>query len=93
VTVGICTFELVIPGARSLKEKRQALRGLIDRLRHRHNVSVAEVAHQDLWQRAGVAVAAVSSSQKTIDRMFEGILREIELSFPGQVTRHEVEYV
>ena len=91
--IGICTIEILIPGARSLKEKRHVLRSILDRLRHRHNVSVADVEHQELWQRAGLAIAAVGTSQKTIDAMFETILGEIEKTLPGQITRHAVEFV
>jgi hypothetical protein len=93
VVIGICTIEIVIPGARSLKDKRRTLRSILDRLRHRHNVSVSEVEHQDLWQRAGLAIAAVSSSQKSIDAMFESILEEIEAALPGYITHRQVEFI
>jgi uncharacterized protein YlxP (DUF503 family) len=93
VTVGICTIEMFIPHAQSLKDKRQVVRSLLDRVRGRHNVSVAEVAHQELWQRAGIAIAAVGSSQRPLGAMFDGILREIEENVPGQIVRHEIEYV
>ena len=92
MTVGVCTIELFIPHARSLKDKRQVLRSLIDRTR-RHNVSVAEVSHQDVWQRAGIAIAAVASAQPPLDAMFQGILGEIEAALPGHVLHHEVEFL
>jgi uncharacterized protein YlxP (DUF503 family) len=62
-------FELRIPESRSLKTKRAAVRPIVDGLRHRFRVSVAEVDHQDTWQRAAVAVAAVAES--------DGHLREV----------------
>jgi len=62
-------FELWIPDSRSLKTKRAAVRPIVDGLRHRFKVSVAEVDHQDTWQRAAVAVAAVAES--------DGRLREV----------------
>ena len=93
MTVGICTIEVFIAGARSLKDKRQVLRSLTDRLRQRHNVSIAEVAHQDLWQRAGLAIVAVASARKPIDAMFQGLLGEIEGSIPGHIISHEVEFI
>jgi uncharacterized protein YlxP (DUF503 family) len=61
MVIGLLTLELHFPGARSLKDKRQALRSLETRLRNRHNVSLAEVEHQDLWQRARLAVVAVNT--------------------------------
>lgn len=93
MTIGICSIELVFPGARSLKDKRHDLRSVVDRIRKRHNVSVAEVEHQDLWQRAGLAVAAVSSSRRAIDGTFQSILEEVEAALPGQITRHRIELI
>ncbi len=62
-------FELHVPESRSLKTKRAALRPIVDGLRHRFRVSVAEVDHQDTWQRAAIGVAAVAES--------DGHLREV----------------
>lgn len=93
MTIGICTIEIIFPGARSLKDKRHDLRSVLDRLRRRHNVSVSEVAHQDLWQRSGLAVAAVSTSRQSLESTFQTILEEIDAALPGQVTRHQVEFM
>ncbi len=54
--------EAHLPHARSLKDKRQVLRSVLDTARHRHAVAAAEVAHQDLWQRTALGFAAVSGS-------------------------------
>jgi uncharacterized protein len=62
-------FELFVPESRSLKAKRAVVRPIVDGLRHRLRVSVAEVDHQDTWQRAAIAVAVVAGS--------DGHLREI----------------
>jgi hypothetical protein len=51
LAISLLTIEVLIPWARSLKDKRSAVRGLKDRLRSRFNVSVAEVSFQDKWQR------------------------------------------
>ena len=52
IIVGLCTVELFIPESQSLKDKRQVLLSLKDRLREKFNLSVAEVDGQDLWQKA-----------------------------------------
>jgi uncharacterized protein YlxP (DUF503 family) len=62
-------FELRIPESRSLKTKRAAVRPIVDGLRARFRVAVAEVDHQDTWQRAALGVAAVAES--------DGHLREV----------------
>ena len=60
--VAIVRLELHIPTSRSLKEKRGALRPVIEGIRHRFQLSVAEVGYQDKWQRALVGMAVVSDS-------------------------------
>ena len=72
ITVGLLTLELHITPSQSLKDKRQVLRGLKDRLRGRFNLSVAEVGFQDTWQRSLIGVVTVSGDQsrarETLDR-------------------------
>ena len=81
--IGVLTLELHLPDAHSLKEKRMVVRGVKDRLRSRFNVAVAELDHQDLWQRALLGVVSISNDQKTLEALFERIEREAE-SFLGR---------
>jgi uncharacterized protein YlxP (DUF503 family) len=92
MTVGLLTLELYLPLSQSLKDKRMVLRRLKDRV-GAMNVSVAEVAHQDLWQRAGLGVAVVASSDEMAGRTLQSVLDEIERIEPGLVTRSQVEYL
>jgi uncharacterized protein YlxP (DUF503 family) len=64
VIVGVLTWELHLDGCRSLKEKRRILKSLKDRLHNRFNVSVAETAHQDLWQRAELTCCVVANDRR-----------------------------
>jgi len=93
MVVGLLSVELHIGGAHSLKEKRFVLRGLKDRLRGKFNVSIAEVDFQDLWQRAGLAVVAVSNARAQVDRELAAVAAEIERLEPGLVSRTEVEFL
>ena len=61
--VTLLTIELLIPHSQSLKDKRQALRGLKERIRSKFNASVAEVAYQNKWQRAVLAVCLVGGDK------------------------------
>lgn len=72
--IAILTLELRIEGAHSLKDKRQVLRSLKDKLRARFNVSVAELEQTDLWQRATIAVAGISSSRDYL----AGLMQQVE---------------
>jgi uncharacterized protein len=56
------TVELLIPHAQSLKDRRQVVRSLKDKLRHGFNVSVAELDDANLWNRATLGIAAISGS-------------------------------
>ncbi len=67
--VGVLSLSFHIPGARSLKDKRQVVRSFRDRVRGRLDVSIAEVAHQDLHQRATFGVAVVSSDAGICDEV------------------------
>jgi len=61
VFVAVLQVDLSILKARSLKEKRQVVKSILDRTRARFNVSAAEVGDLDLYQRAGLAFATVSN--------------------------------
>jgi uncharacterized protein YlxP (DUF503 family) len=65
--ISLLTIELMIPWARSLKDRRSAVRGLKDRLRSRFNASVAEVAYQDKWQRAIIAVCIIGNDKRELE--------------------------
>jgi len=78
MVIGLLSLELHFPGARSLKDKRQALRSLETRIRNRFNVSVAEVEHQDLWQRARLAVVAVNTDHVHLESTLQGVASEAE---------------
>jgi len=68
------TLELRIEGAHSLKDRRQVLRSIKDRLRSSFNVSVAEIDPTDLWQSATLGIVAISSSRHYLD----GLMKQVE---------------
>lgn len=74
--IAILTLELRIEAAHSLKDRRQVLRSLKDRLRARFNVSVAELDPDNAWQRATIGVAAISPSRDYLDGLMKNVERE-----------------
>ena len=75
------TYELHLPHAHSLKEKRAVITPILEGARRRHRVAAAEVDHQDTWQRAALAFATVSGEE----RMAKAVLDEVDRfvwSFP-----------
>jgi uncharacterized protein len=73
-------FDLHVPASRSLKAKRAAVRPIVDTLRHRYHVSVAEVDHQDRWQRAAIAVAVVAESNHHLTEVLDTLERFVRSS-------------
>jgi uncharacterized protein YlxP (DUF503 family) len=69
--IGVITWELEILGAQSLKEKRSVVKSLKDRLHDRFNISVAETAHQDVWQRAELTGCVVAGQKKIAESVLE----------------------
>jgi uncharacterized protein YlxP (DUF503 family) len=92
MTVGLLSVELFLPGARSLKDKRMVLRRVKDRL-GKFNVAVAEVEHHDLWQRAGLGVVAIGTSQVRVEQELAAVADEIERVEPGAITRTGLEFL
>ena len=76
--VALERFDLRIPGCRSLKEKRHVVRSLTAAIRQRFPVSVAEVDHQDLWQRTALAVAAVGADQHHLRKVMHEVEKLVE---------------
>ena len=94
MTIGVYTFEIHLPDSRSLKQRRQVLRRLKDRLRSRHNVAVSEIGdHAGLWQRAGLVVVSVAARRDALERIFEGVYREAESQVPGQIIETGSEFI
>lgn len=71
MVIASITWELEILGAQSLKEKRSVVKSLKDRLHDRFNVSAAETAHQDLWQRAQITAVVVAGDAKLADQILD----------------------
>ena len=79
--VASLTLELHLPDCHSLKDKRSALRPILDGARRRFALAVAEVDHQDAWQRATVGMAAVSGSARHAQEVLDAAERFV-WSFP-----------
>ncbi|MDQ4132776.1 MAG: DUF503 domain-containing protein [Actinomycetota bacterium] len=73
----IVRIELHLPQSRSLKEKRAAIRPVVEGVRNRFSLSVAEVDYQDKWQRAAIGGAVVSASQAHAREVVEAVERYV----------------
>jgi uncharacterized protein YlxP (DUF503 family) len=89
--VGLLTLELHIPEAQSLKDKRQVLRSLKDRLRGRFNVAVAELEHHEVWQRSVVGIVTISNEEGHIEESLQHVLAEADRLLGPVLISHALE--
>jgi uncharacterized protein len=92
VQIGACVVTLELPASHSLKEKRQVVRSLVERLRRQFNVAVAEVEEQDTWQTAVLGLTVVSNEAGHAARQIERIVEYIEQTrLDAEVVDRQVE--
>jgi len=90
--VGVLTLEIQLPYAHSLKDKRSVVQSLRNRLRARFNVAVAELDHQDVWQRATLGVTSISNSQLLLESLLQQVLAESEKILGQEVANYSFDY-
>jgi len=78
MAVAVVQAALLVPGCRSLKEKRSVVKGLVERARNRFNASVAEVGGQDLLQRCHLGAAFVANDRGLLSSEAEAFLAYLE---------------
>jgi len=82
-----------VENSHSLKDKRHVVKSLKDRLRHKFNVSVAEIDYQDLWQRALVAAVTVASDHAHGERVLQTVEQEAAELLGRQLVGVNVEWI
>jgi uncharacterized protein YlxP (DUF503 family) len=92
-TVGVLTLEMRLGNSHSLKDKRHVILSLKERLRHKFNVAVAEIDHQDLWQRATVAVVTVSSDHGHASLVLQSVEKEAAAQLGPELVSATVEWL
>ena len=83
--VALLLIHLQFPDAGSLKAKRKELSSIKALLHQRHGLTVAEVAHQDLWQRSTLAAALTGGSLGLLDSSVDRVERFLDERFPQGV--------
>jgi uncharacterized protein YlxP (DUF503 family) len=91
--VGVLTFELRLEHSHSLKDKRQVVKSLKDRLRSRFNVAVAEIGEQEMWQRAIVSAVTVSGDRKAAEETLQRVEEDASGILGPMLVRVDVEWI
>ena len=93
MVIGIAQVTFRIHGNRSLKEKRRVVKSIIEKSRHRFNVSVAEVADQDVYQRATVGISVVGNDGRLLNSLLDRIINFMESLQLAELTGQEIELI
>jgi uncharacterized protein len=91
--VGLLTLELHLADAQSLKDKRQVLRSLKDRLRAHFNVAVAELDFEDTWQRSVIGVVTLSNEEQHVEETLQKVLAAADRIVGPLLVSHTVDFL
>jgi uncharacterized protein YlxP (DUF503 family) len=91
--VGLLTLELRIPDAHSLKDKRQIVRSLKDRLRRKFNIAIAELGFQDVWQSSTIGIVTLSNAEQHVEESLQHVLREAQSILGPILIDHSVDFL
>jgi len=91
--VGLCTIELRLNWSNSLKDKRREIKSLINRVKAKFNVSIAETAAHDEWRRAVLGFAAVSCERRHIDSIMTEVISFIEQNTEAEMVSCKSEII
>lgn len=86
-----CSVQLYLGQSQSLKDKRQVIKSLKDRIGNAFNVSVAEVADQDLWQKATLGFAVVSNQTRHANEVLSKVVNFIERDYSIELIDYQIE--
>lgn len=91
MTIGLLRVDLLVPGARSLKDKRRVIKGIKDRMHNQFNCSVAEVEYQDLWNRARLAACVVSGDSRHANSQLDEIIKFVARQPGAELADYTIE--
>ena len=89
--VGVCRIFLRIPENQSLKQKRQVVKSIIDRVKNRFNVAIAEVDALNSHQTVVLGAVTVSNDSRHVNRVLSHVVSYIEDAASAELTDYEIE--
>jgi len=93
MVVGICRLDLRISENNSLKGKRRILKRIIERVKNKFNVSIAEVGNHDLWQNSQIGFCMVGNDKRFINSALDKIIYFIEEINAAEITKSDIEII
>jgi len=89
--VALLQVEIHIPGCRSLKRKRSVIKRLVNLVRSKHNVSIAEIGNHDTWQTAQFGLVTVNNKSEHADLVLQRVIREIGHFEESELVDYQIE--
>ncbi len=93
MVVGVCRISILMHGNNSLKGKRQVVKSIIEKVKNRFNVSMAEVEDNDAWQKAVIGFAIIGNDKAHINSSIDKVLAFVEALFLADVAEHSIELI
>jgi hypothetical protein len=93
MAVGISSVDIYLPKNHSLKEKRQAIKRIVERTRTRFNISIMEIVPSNLWQRACIGFSVVGADKDHVNSAIEAIHNYIESLYIGKIIDTKIEVI
>ncbi len=91
MTIGVATIDLLVPGARSLKDKRRVVKSLKQLIRNRYNCSIAEIGDKERWGRARIAACVVSDDSRFANTQLNEIVRFASNKNGAEIVDYQIE--
>lgn len=89
--IGACELKLLIYGSNSLKDKRQVIKSILDRIRHRFNVAIAELDLNSSWQTAVIGFACISNDLNHVNQMLANVVKFIDEDTRVEIIEKKIE--
>ncbi len=93
MVVGTMKIEFCLPENHSLKGKRKIVRSMVDKVKSRFNVAIAEVGSNDKWQKIELGIVAVGNDRRHIDSSLNHILNFLDLLYLAPIVNTEIEII
>ncbi len=93
--VGLLTVQIFLPHSHSLKEKRKIIKSVVEKVRSRFNVSIAEIEYHDKWQRCTLGLVIIANNSGRVEQSLEGVFQFIEdrLLGSGEIISKEITFL
>ena len=91
MVVGTLKIEFLIHDNQSLKGKRKIVRSMVDKVKHKFNVAVAEIGSNDKWQVIELGISTVGNDRRHIDSSLNNVLAFLESLYLAEIVQSEME--